>query len=464
MVRLRPYQFKAVEEIRKAFQSGKRTVLFQAPTGSGKTVLFSYIAHNAFERGRTVTVCVHRVELLRQVCGALDKYELPYGIIAPGYRPDYKAALQVASIQTLVNRTGRYSKPGLIVFDEAHHATASTWEKVLMAYNGSLVLGVTATPCRLSGKGLGHAFEHLILGPRVRNLMAEGFLSRCRVFAPAQVDVTGIKRTGGDYNKQELSAAMNKPKITGDAIEHYKKHADSLPAVAFCVSIEHAKEVSEAFTKAGYASVHVDGSMTEEERASKLNGLASGKYKVITSCDLISEGVDVPCITVGILLRPTQSTSLYLQQVGRCLRPAPGKKEAIILDHAGNAIKHGLPDQDRDWTLEEGLKEENRPKLAKAWRCPVCFAVHEPAVQCPVCGYIYPAQEREKRRPVEVDGQLVELTTNGDSRKDLLSKCKTLAEVQKLGKALGYDGRWAYVYWSKRANKAKPKGTQLELT
>jgi superfamily II DNA or RNA helicase len=229
MVTLRDYQAKAVNDIRTAYQYGRRAPLFVLPTGGGKTVLFTYIAQNAAERGKRVLILVHRVELLRQTSKALRGFGVRHGLINPQYTPEYTAPVQVASVQTIINRIGKMPfTPDLIIIDEAHHATASTWRKVINAYPKARLLGVTATPVRSDGTGLGidagGMFDTLIEGPSTRALMDMGYLVEPTIYAPKdRLDLSGVRTKMGDYDKKQLGELMDKPRITGDAVAHYKR-------------------------------------------------------------------------------------------------------------------------------------------------------------------------------------------------------------------------------------------------
>ena len=351
------------------------------------------------------------------------------------------------------------------MIDEAHHATAGTWRTIIEAMPKAWILGVTATPIRGDGNGLGveagGIFDDLVEGPQVSQLIAGGYLVKPVIYAPTeQLDLSGIRMRMGDYDAHELAERMDKPSITGNAVEHYKRLADGLPAVAFCVSVKHAQHVAEQFKAAGYRAAFVDGQAEDDERKRILNGLGNGSIQVVTSCDLISEGTDIPAIGVAILLRPTQSTGLYIQQVGRALRPCAGKDRAIILDHVGNVLRHGLPDDVREWSLD-GLprrkkkkKEDELPPLRIA-QCKQCYAVHEPAPVCPHCGYVY---EIKASTPREVEGELKEITEQQAAmirkqKRQEVGKAKSLEALQKIEQERGYKPGWAWHVWREKEKK-----------
>jgi superfamily II DNA or RNA helicase len=413
-MKLRQYQHLAIDEVRLKFYNGAKRVLLVSPTGSGKTVMFAHITEQAIAKGRRVFILVHRMELVQQVSDKLTEFNVEHGFICRGRTPDPVQLVQVCMVQTLVKRLAKYAEPDLIICDEAHHAPAGSWKKVTDHYAGSKVLGVTATPERLDGKGLKDTFECLVRGPEVFDLIAQGFLAKPRYFAPTGFDpeAQGIKKRGGDYDKEALETAVLKSTITGDAVKHYRKIADGQPAVVFCVTIEHAKRVAAEFSAEGYNFKVIDGTLEASERKQLVKDLGEGRINGLVSCEIISEGFDLPIVTAAILLRPTQSLSLYLQQVGRVLRPSPGKDHAIILDHVGNIHRHGVAEAYRDWSLEGAVwRKKREAKVLKNRQCPKCFCIHEPAKFCPECGHEYKVEQRKLKT---IDGELVEFTDLGE--------------------------------------------------
>ena len=412
---LRAYQESAIAQTREALETVLRALLVM-PTGSGKTVVFAEICRMANEKRRKVLILVHRRELVTQASDKLAKAGVEHGIIAAGFKPSAHS-VQIASVQTLARRLRTVSiEPDLIIIDEAHHAVAGQWEKILQHFGNVRVIGVTATPSRLDGRGLGSHFSTLISGPSVKQLTELGFLSRHQVFAPPVIaDLKGVRTRAGDYANDQLSEAMNRPTITGDAIAHYRKYADGLPAIAFCCSVAHATSVCESFNAAGYRAKLVTGSMSTEERDEAISGLADGRTQVLCSVDVVSEGTDVPAVSAAILLRPTQSEALYLQQVGRILRPQPGKI-AIVLDHVGNTFKHGFVDDVRAWSLDSKPKRQRTDEPAVQVRqCPKCFAAFKPQPVCPCCGHVF----KKKASHLEtVDGDLVEIKRKKEKEED----------------------------------------------
>lgn len=328
---------------------------------------------------------------------------------------------------------------------------ASTYRTILTANPGAFVLGVTATPRRTDGKGLGECFDRLICGPSMQELIDCEFLKPARVYAPAVIDTSAVHTRMGDFVRGELAAVCDTNTVTGDAISHYRRHAHGLPAIAFCVSVAHAVHVSEQFKAAGYRSEFIEGSMGDSQRKRLIGALGTGGLDVLTSCDLISEGVDVPVVSCGIMLRPTQSLTIYLQQVGRCLRPSPRYPEAIILDHAGNCLRHGLHTDDRAWSLDgQPKRPRDGEQLPPMRQCPACYRVHRPAPVCPDCGHVYVAAGREI---TEREGELVEATARRNEARAEQAKAQTLEELREIARRRGHNVRWADHVFAARQRK-----------
>lgn len=465
-MQLRDYQESAVQAVRDSFRAGYKNTLLVSPTGSGKTVIFSYIAAGMARNNKRILIVAHRRELLKQISNALKKVGVAHAVMTGGYRGVPTANVVVASVFTLVKRMKGIKPFDLIIGDEAHHFTPdSSWGKVVAGFPSARVLGVTATPERLDGKGLGQMFSDMVMGPTVAELTAQGFLSHAVVYAPSAPDLDGVGTRMGDYVQKQLEEAMVKTVITGSAVKHYGKYAPGKKAIAFCVSVRHAKDVAAEFREAGFTASHIDGGMNEEERDGVLKAFEEGRVQVLTSCDLVSEGFDLPAVEVAILLRPTKSLGLYLQQCGRAIRPHPDKEKTIILDHAGNTARHGFIDDDREWTLADGFVQ-GRGKGDKAETvrtCTACFAMHKPSPTCPVCGHVYPVKPRVVKH---VDGDLVMMAREGeqDITTDegmLQNKFKVLISV---GRKRGYKNPtlWAYnvICGQEAARIAKKVGTR----
>ena len=450
-MQLRIYQQRAIEDIRNAYRSGARAPLFVLATGGGKTCILATIAASAAAKGNRVLILVHRRELIHQTSSKLSWVGLEHGIISAGM-PATDAPVQVASVQTLARRLGRIDwQPGLIIIDEAHHATAGQWARILDQWPNAYRLGVTATPCRLDGRGLGAAFDAMVLGPSVADLTFAGFLSPARIYAPPVIaDIAGIRTRAGDYANDQAAAAMDRPTVTGDAISHYQRLAAGQQAIAFCCNVKHAVSVCNAFKTAGITAELLLGGTDNREQV--VADFAAHRTKVLVTVDVVSEGFDVPAASCAILLRPTQSLGLYLQQVGRVLRPALGKTAAIILDHVGNVTRHGFPDDLRDWSLDDRMRRTRGTSAPSVRTCPQCFAAFKPAPQCPACGAQCASIKSRVIR--EIAGELQELR-RGQQRtaRREQGQARTLQELIHLGQARGMKNPvgWAkYVYFARQ--------------
>lgn len=450
---------------------GDRLFMLGDFTVTHNTIVFCYVSHASAKNGKKVLILVHRVELLRQTAAKLRGFGIRTGLISPLYTPDPSAPVQVAMVQTVINRFGYYPNFDLIITDEAHHAVAGNYVKVQQAYPSAYHLGVTATPCRGDGLGLGQTaggpFDALILGPTVKELIAAGHLVQPVLYAPTEgVDFSNVPSRMGDFSKKGIDEVFNseKKKIIGSAIEYYRSYTNKMPAVAFCHSVKKAEETAADFRASGYKFYSVDGKTDDVKRDRIFKMLGDGSIHGVTSCDLISEGTDIPAITAAFLLRPTQSTGLYLQQVGRALRPSAGKDKAYIFDHVENYIEHGFPEDDRPWTLE-GEKRKRRSKKNKketpAIWCEECLAVHAPTLRtCPHCGHI---RKIKGRKIEQVEGRLVQLT---DEQKQALrvkkekrmeqGKAQTLDDLRRIAKQRGYKAGWAdHIYKARLAKKKR---------
>jgi superfamily II DNA or RNA helicase len=398
--RLRPYQVDDQHKIDAAFV-GARRVAYQAPTGCGKTILFVEHIHREVAAGGRVVVLGHRDEIVQQISGALGALGLRHGIIAPGYA-ETSDRVQVASVMTLVRRLHRLRRPpSLLVIDEAHHAVAASWQRVIDELPEARILGVTATPRRLDGKPLDDVFERLVVGPSIASLIEQGFLAPATVYAPTRSpDLSGVSVRAGDYAIDQLHGVMANGMIVSGAVDEYQRLCPDAPALAFCVDIAHSQLVTDAFRRRGYRAEHVDGETPRQQRRELIAALGDGDIDILTNCGLISEGLDVPGVVAAVLLRPTKSLALYLQMVGRALRPAPDKDCAFILDHAGNVFRHGLPTAQRQWSLHG--REPRNDYSEQLRRCPLCGAINaRNAAACDACG----AELQRPRAPrVEVAG------------------------------------------------------------
>jgi superfamily II DNA or RNA helicase len=388
-VELRPYQQEAIAPLRVSLGRHRRVVAV-APTGAGKGVLLAWMSVEAAARGKRVLISLHRIELVRQTLAALAEHQVAAGVIASGHAELPELPIQVGMVPTVARpqRLKRWAawNPDLLVVDECHHLLAKSWERLIETWPLAYTIGFTASPIRLDGKGLGRIFRDMVMIGTTRKLIAEGWLSPIKYLAPpSRFDAASIEVVAGEFEAESAAAAMRRAHLVGDAIEHYRRHVHG-PAIAYACTVAHSQELAAEFAAAGIRARHVDADTALSERAAAVAGLADGKVDVVFNVGLFTEGIDVPAIGGVLLLRPTQSLGLYLQMTGRALRVAPGKKEALILDHAGNCFRFGLPDDDFEWSLKD---RDRRPAKegASVKRCPECAAIVKAAAKiCPHCG------------------------------------------------------------------------------
>jgi DNA repair protein RadD len=461
---LRPYQVDDVEKIRDAYRKGFKAPLYCAPCGSGKTRIFSHICSGAARRGTQVLILAHRTELVDQISTALTDEGCAHGFIAADYPWENGYHVYVASVFTLAKRLACF-RPDLIIVDEAHHAIQrTTWGRILQAYPHARILGVTATPQRLSGEPLA-LFDTLIVGPTHEELIRQGYLTPVRVYAPPTIDTDGLHSRYGDFVGSECEERATRPTVTGDCIEHYQRHTPHARALVFDVSVDAARRRALAFREAGFSAEVIEGETPRDVRALAIAGFRTGRIQVLTSCELVSEGFDLPAIEVGICLRPTQSLALWLQQSGRVLRPYEGKTAAVLFDHAGNTLRHGLPTETRAWTLSGVAQNPDRSQPRRSLRtCPACFAVSpQGAVVCRACGKTFPVEPRKIR---EEDGELAEVTAEAlikARKRQEQGSAKTLEALIQLGRTRGMrrPDLWARHVMKARIRKGRLKGARL---
>lgn len=604
---LRDYQKNFIKDIHSQFCAGYKAVCGQSPTGSGKTVIFSYIANGAINQGSKVVILVHRQELILQTSLALAKFQIPNAIIAPAsvikssaqiqYRElgrnyiDLNSPCVVASVQTLGRRLDEFTNYfDFIITDECfvgdtliktkngykkikniksgdfvytfnekecffeykpvekrlkkplnenlirinniictenhlfftknnwkkakdltisdfllneyfnfvkiksitnvkknnedsvydltvadnhnyfangflvhncHHAVAGQWRNVTDRNPNAFLLGLTATPERLDGKGLGiesgGVYEKLVLGPSVKSLIERGYLSQPRVFAPPiNFDDSALRTIAGDYDVKQMSEMLDQPQIIGDCVRHYSKICPNMPAIAFCSTIEHARHTAEQFCNAGFNFKCIDGTMSDFDRRDAIEGLGSGRYDGLTSCNIISEGTDIPVVGCAIFLRKTKSLSLYLQQAGRVLRPYSGKEYSIILDHVRNVENHGFPEDERDWSLEGRRKQKRDEDEIFIRTCPQCYACYKSSLRaCPVCGFGAENAIKSQREIEFIDAELVEIQKAQKERER--KEANAFNKLLELGKQRGYSNpyAWGKIVLNSRKRKRK---------
>ena len=410
------HQALNIESIRQQFLAGILAVLWYLPTGGGKSFAAGFMLREAAARGKYCWFIVHRRELLRQTERLFRMLGIDFGVVAAGRPLEPHRRVQICSVLSLPSRMINLPKPHLVVQDECHHLPCKSWSDVMKQIGKCYMVGLSASPCRTDGRGLGEYFGAMVMGKSIRELIAEGYLSKFRTFAPPTVDTSGLHTRLGDYVKSESERLMDVPTITGSAIGEYKKLCEGKRAIVFCVSIEHSKNVAAQFRAAGYAAIHIDGTTDDQVRDMAIADFERGAIQVLCNVDICGEGLSVNAIECVILLRPTQSLGLYIQQVGRGLRTWPGKECLTILDHVGSTHRFGLIDEPREWALAMDETKHVKKKAPGVRVCPKCWAASAArSLVCVECGEAFkikPRQELEER-----DGELVELTAEEIQRK-----------------------------------------------
>jgi superfamily II DNA or RNA helicase len=446
---LRGYQVQAVEAVRAAIRAGRRRVLLVSPTGTGKTEMYLSLVHSALAKGNKVLVLASQEELLEQPGRKLDAAGRDFGVLqGDHWRVRPWLPLQLASVQTLVRRGAR-PEASVVICDEAHLFVAETFARIVADYPRAVILGLTATPRRLDGRGLGELFEELVVATTIERSIADGWLVPVRTFAPSEPDLSAVKISGGDFNRGAAARVMEKPAIVGDIVATWQKLAAGRPTIGFAADVAHSERMVAAFRAAGISVSHVDGTTPRAERARLLADLSSGALTVLWNAQLLTLGVDVPRVSCIVMARPTLSETVYLQEGGRGLRPFPGKTDLLLLDHAGNCLRHGLLEWAREWSLE-GVVRRKRDEKVPGLRlpCKQCFAISPAgAAVCVDCGAPFP---RRPRVVLQRPGELKEATfASRASSFGPEARIKTLAKWIREGDERGYSPARALVIFRK---------------
>ncbi|MFB2921818.1 DEAD/DEAH box helicase [Aerosakkonema sp. BLCC-F2] len=441
--KLREYQIEWIQDIFDAWSQGSRYVLAQLPCGAGKTICFAYICREFFKKSQNVLVIAHRIELINQAASKLEKaVGVPVGIIKAGMKADPSCQIQVASIQTLIRRKELPTNIGLVVFDEAHHVTASSYRQLIEHYKESLILGVTATPKRIDGQGFENLFDRLILGVSTEKLIAAGYLSKFRLFATDKtISTYGVAKNERDFNSRDLALAVTTQVGVDEIVQNYLKYAANKRTIIYAASVQHSKDIAKALRASHIQAEHLDGDTPIKTRFEILKRFEKGSTKIITNYEILTEGYDCENIECIYCLRPTESLTLWLQMVGRGLRVSENKSTAIIIDVTDNWNKHGLPDDNFEWTLQATPPPTNHIGLKK---CEFCSHIFRPLTEelkvieaeidkdgyiirhyratCPGCGSDVPFSTKERegknhqrvrvRLTVGRQTELVELNLN----------------------------------------------------
>ena len=468
----RPYQVDAIERIRNEIRAGNKRPLLVSPTGSGKTVIASHIINSAIQRRSRILFIAHRKEIIDQTSRKLTALEIDHAIIMSGYDRSAMATVHVASIQTLIRR--EYPSVDLIIIDESQHVSAKSYQKIIAAYPDAVIIGLTATPCRGDGKGLGGTFNSIVHVAQVRELIDMGYLVPAVVYAPSKPDLQGVNIKRGDYDAAALETAVDKPKLIGDIVQHWYQLAKDRQTIVFATGISHSQHLLEEFRNSGIPAEHLDGETPRVMREAILNRLESGETRVVCNVGVLTEGFDSPGVSCIVLARPTKSFGLFIQMAGRGMRPSPGKENLLILDHAGAVYEHGMIDQDIDWTLDPSrvsvVKKEYEKRELMPWTCGHCFKVNEPSrnKHCTGCGLV---PVKAAKSPAIGDGQLKRVVKADRKVSSLIEKEKFWIECLYKAKSLGMKiGAAAHMYrkqtgvWPHHSFKKTPKGVEWRMT
>jgi superfamily II DNA or RNA helicase len=472
---LRPFQDDIIRKTRltlrrlkEEVKGRKPRILIQCPTGGGKTVISAFMAKAIVESRKRLFFNCHRDFLVDQTSKTYARLNIDHSFIAAGRWYNQWHPAHICMVQSIPSRFDRIVRPDYVFWDEAHHIGAKTWEKLQKEWPDAVHIGFSATPQRLDGKGLDAYFDAIILGPSVHWLMRNKYLSDYRAWAPSSPDLTGVQTRHGDYVSDQLEGLMDRSVIIGDMVRHYQLHAAGTRAVYFCTSVKHSQHVAASFTAAGIPARHLDGTHKTWERRNAAVAFADGELMVLTNVDLFGEGYDLAAqaerdVTIECvgMARPTQSVGLFMQQIGRAFRPKD--YPAILLDHAGNLERHGLPDDDREWSLKGIKKKPGNATTTK--RCPECFAMNRiNAVVCIDCGTRL-AERRagpgEGRQVDQLDGDLQEVdkVRLRKARKLEEWQAGSLDELVDIAKRRGYNNpeKWAGFIWTSKQNRQEAK-------
>ena len=497
MIELRPYQEKFIDNIRNQFRAGKNHVVGVAPCGAGKTIMTGWMIRETVRRGKSAVFFVHRRELIDQTSQTFTALGIPHGIIAGGIKPNFIYPVQIASVQTLINRINSIRQPDLLVCDECHHILAKSYLSIVNRWNNSFLLGVTATPERTGGVKLGDVFNSMVLAPTAAELIKLGNLTNFDYFDAEPYKfgkvLASVGVRHGDYDNRQLEAVMDTGKLIGNAVNNYIEKADGTSAICYCVNVNHSVKVAAAFNSAGIKAAQVDGKTPRDERDYIVNRFRQGKIKVLCNAELFGEGFDVPNCDTVILSRPTKSLTLHIQQSMRSMRPNPDNpnKRAIIIDCVGNYIKHGLPDTPRNWSLEPGKPEPDGDGQAPFKICPKCGVTNYASSKfCRKCGYEFPMEDdivetdsipelihssdnqilhvEPSPHVINAPATIEEFLTIAKRRnyKDYwavvqaLNHCRDYKEVLHIAQVMGYKDGWAYYKWEE-LKKGLAKSPQL---
>ena len=447
---LRDYQEELLNGIKQSMIAGNHSIIVQSPPRSGKTVVMAHIAKSATDKNNRVLFFSHRKEINEQVYKTFENNNVNMDLVTIG------------GVQSLVRKLDKLDEPTIILIDEAHHSKASSYKKIIDYFPNAYKLLFTGTPVRLDGSGFDDIADDLILGKSVKWLQEHGRIAPFKYYAPQLIDVSRLKKRAGEFTKQSVDDTM-KTVVFGDVIGHYEKLAKGKQAIVYTHSVEASENVSKAFNDAGYNSMAVSGKTPKEERETAMRAFRNGDLKIMVNCELFTEGIDLPNVDVCIMLRPTQSLSLYLQFAMRALNPREGKT-AIIIDHVGNVERFGLPNQDREWSLQGIVKKKQAAKIGEPTVrvCEMCFATFWSKERiCPECGYENEPTKQEIELIREAELKEIKEEQQRKVREKVQTyvtpdMCQSMDELKEYQLLHGYKNGWCW-YQAKRLHLLRRK-------
>lgn len=465
-MQLREYQSQAVRDIRDSVVKGNRSIVLVLPTGAGKSAIATAIAAGADQKHKRVLFLAPRRELIYQISDHFDLSGVDHGVVMAGESPSFIQDNQIACIPTLARRCFQGGEPvepslfgrgtpipgaDLVIVDEAHIGVGGQAQKVIDYYKqtGAVVLGLTATPARKDGRGLGAIYDDMVIGPTVRELTDQGFLVPARYFGGSTPDLDGVKLQAGDYNQKQIGQRANEPVLIGDIVTNWCRIASDRQTFVFAVDVAHSKALCDQFKAAGVKAEHLDGKTENDERKSIQERLRKGETQVIVNCQVMTYGVDFPPVGCIVLATPTKSVTKYFQSVGRGLRTCEGKSDCLVLDHSGVVDELGFIDDDMPWSLEGKEKVQDRKQAERKEpeniTCDECGAIFKPAKRCPACGHL---MESKYRRVIDAfEADLVEIQRKEkfrDARQwSIADKTRFFGELRAIAKREGYREGWA---------------------
>ena len=463
MFKLRNYQQKTVDNVYQSMKRGNRRIIVQQPPRTGKTVIMAEVARRTTVKGNRVMFIIHRKEVLNQAKETFKAQEVDMSLATMGM------------VQTLTRRVARLPAPQLILVDEAHHALAKSYQRILQAFPRAYVLYFTATPIRTGHQQLDQIADDLIVGQSIKWLTQHNFLAPFKYYGLGDIDRSKLRKAHGDYSSDSMNEAINH-QIYGRIVDQYQRLADGKQAVVYCHSVASAKEVTDKFHEAGITAEEIDGETDKKIRDKLVEQFRNQRLTILVNVNLFTEGVDLPNVDCVIMARPTSSLALYLQFSMRCLNPRKGKT-AIIIDHVDNFLTFGLPNNDRDWN--EAIKTRDKRKQSKQdngpaiCQCKFCFGIfyRQDLTDncCPLCGHKL-EKDKHDYKVVNVDLQEIKENQAVEHRKKMIQQIlnnqvmanvadkspgqlHTLKELQAYAKLHGYSAGWAYYQIKNRRKK-----------